>query len=64
MVKRINPKAVRIVVLLTMANMVSCYYNILHLKHSILRSYGTSKLATVAASALGVHILQCTVYYR
>ena len=58
MVRRINPKAIRIVALLAMANMVSCYYNILRRKRSTLRSYGTSKLATVDVSAQGTHI--CT----
>jgi hypothetical protein len=55
MVIRINPKTVRIVALLAMANMVSCYYNILYCEHSILRSYGKSKLAKVAVSAQDTH---------
>jgi hypothetical protein len=38
-----------------MTNMVSCYYNILRRKHSILHPYRTSKLATVAVSAQGTH---------
>jgi len=40
-----------------MANMVSCYYNILRCKHStcILCFYGTSKLAKVAVSTQGTH---------